>query len=73
MKNCEPLVSGPALAMATAPCDVLALHRLVGELVAGAAAAAALGAAALDHEAGLDPVEGEPVVVALAGQGRRSC
>ena len=45
---------------------VLALHRLVGELVAGAAAAAALGAAALDHELGHDAVEREAVVVAVA-------
>ena len=45
---------------------VLALHRLVGELVAGTTATAALGATALDHELRHDAVEREVVVVALA-------
>ena len=44
---------------------VLTLHRLVTELVARAAAAGALGAAALDHELRDHPVEREAVVVAL--------
>src|SRR3546814_2193124 len=46
---------------------VLALHRLVGEAVAGAAPAGALGVAALDDEAGDHAVEGELVVEAVAG------
>ena len=47
---------------------VLALHRLVAELVAGTAATGALRASALDHEVGHDAVEREAVVVALAGE-----
>jgi len=37
--------------------------------VARTAGAGALGAAALDHKAGDDPVEGEAVVEAALGQG----
>ncbi len=48
-------------------------HAVGGEFaldaVAGAAHAGAVGAAALDHEAGDDPVEGQAVVKALVGQG----
>jgi hypothetical protein len=44
---------------------VLALHGLVGELVAGATGTTALGAATLDDELGHDAVEREPVVVTL--------
>ena len=65
MKNCEPFVFGPGVRHRDRAERVLALHRLVGELVAGTAAAGALGAAALDHELGHDAVEREPVVVAL--------
>ena len=68
MKNCEPLVSGPALAIATDAGGVAVVGQLVGERVAGAAAARALGVAALDDEAGHDAVEGQPVVEALAGE-----
>src|SRR6478672_4442715 len=53
MKNCEPLVLGPAFAIATA-------------LVARATTPTAFGAAALDHELRHHPVEREAVVVPLA-------
>ena len=39
------------------------------DLIAGAAHAGTLGAAALDHEAGYDPVEQQAVVKALGNQG----
>ena len=68
MKNCEPLVFGPGVGHRHGAERVLAPHGLVGELVAGTAAPGALGVAALDHEPGHDPVEREPVVVALAGE-----
>ena len=49
------------------------LHAVELELaldaVAGAAGAGALRAAALDHEAGDDPVEDQAVIEALVGQG----
>ena len=61
MKNWLPFVFGPALAIASAPRYVVALDRLVLELVAGAARAdaaalerrllAVLAVAALDDEA----------------------
>src|SRR3990172_4881973 len=47
---------------------VLVLVELGLDLVAGAARAVALGVAALDDEAGLDAVEGQPVVEALLGE-----
>jgi hypothetical protein len=47
---------------------VAALHRLVREAVAGAAAAGAGGVAALAHEAVDDAVEDDAVVVVLRGQ-----
>ena len=40
MKNCEPLVFGPGVRHRDRAERVLALHRLVVELVAGAAGAA---------------------------------
>ena len=43
--------------------------ELALDAVAGAAHAGALGAAALDHEAGDDPVEDQAVIKALVGQG----
>ena len=53
--------------------DVFLLPAVVGELaldaVAGAAHAGALGAAALDHEAGDDPVEIKAVIEAGVGKG----
>ena len=42
--------------------------KLAGDLVAGAAHAAALGVAALDHEAGDDPVEDKAVKEAFLYQ-----
>lgn len=39
------------------------------DFIAGAASAVALGAAALDHEAGDHPVESQAVIEALVGQG----
>ena len=47
---------------------VAVARQLVVEGVAGAAAAGALGVAALDDEVPHDAVEGEPVVEALAGE-----
>src|SRR3546814_2278128 len=58
---------GPGIGHGHGAERVLALHRLVGEAVAGAAPAGALGVAALDDEAGDHAVEGEPVVEAVAG------
>src|SRR5579884_2182949 len=59
---------GPGVGHGHRSGDVLALHRLVLELVAGAAPAAALRVAALDHEVIDDAMEGEPVVEAVAGE-----
>src|SRR3984893_16969536 len=48
--------------------DVLTLHRLILEAIAGTAASGSLGASTLDHEVVDHPVEGEPVVEAVAGE-----
>ena len=53
--------------------DQVVLAEAVGgelavDLIAGAAHAVAVGAAALDHEAGDDPVEGQAVIEALVSQ-----
>ena len=48
-------------------------QELALDAVAGAAHAGALGTAALDHEAGDDPVEDQAVVVALLTQGNEVC
>ena len=63
MKNCEPLVSGPSLAIERTPGALVAeaAHEFVRERVAGAALAGAEGVAALYHEARHDAVEGEAV------------
>ena len=55
MKNCEPLVPGPELAMASRyrPVELEVGVELVLEPVAGAAGPRAEGVAALDHEAGI--------------------
>ena len=68
MKNCEPFVFGPELAIANAPSVYSPFTVFVAELVAGAAGAGALRAAALDHEVGDDAVERQAVVEALAGE-----
>ena len=68
MKNCDPLVFGPALAIASAPAHDLVVVELVLEGVPRAAGAGALRAAALDHEVLDHAVEDEPVVEALAGE-----
>src|SRR3954447_3442356 len=44
------------------------LRRRLGDRVAGAAGAVPLGIAALDHEAGDDAVDAQPVVEALVGE-----
>ena len=53
--------------------DVVLLKAVAGELppdlVAGTTGTGAAGAAALDHEAGDDPVEGQAVIEAAVGQG----
>ena len=69
MKNCEPLVLGPELAMARRPgsSKVRRGVDLVLEEVAGVAGTVASAVAALDHEAGDDAVEGGSVVEGLAG------
>src|SRR5262249_20090579 len=56
---------GPGVGHRDRPFPVLALYRLVAELVARTAAAAAFGASTLDHEPGFDSVEREAVVEAL--------
>ncbi len=43
--------------------------KLTVDLIAGAAHAGSLRAAALNHEAGDDPVEGQAVIKALVGKG----
>ncbi len=68
MKNCEPFVFGPALAMASAPRTTLWWLISSSNCVAGAAGAGALRAAALDHEVGDHAVEDDPVVEAVGGQ-----
>ena len=68
MKNCEPLVFGPALAIASAPRTILWSLNSSSNCVAGAAGAGALRAAALDHEVLDDAVEDQAVVEALAGE-----
>ena len=67
MKNCEPLVLGPELAMARRPgsSKVRVGVDLVLEEVAGIAGAVADAVAALDHEAGDDAMEGGAVVEGL--------
>ena len=73
MKNCEPLVFGPGVGHRE---QVRAVEgqlgvELVGELVARAAVALAERVAALDHEAGDDPVEDRAVVERVVGLRRR--
>ena len=70
MKNWQPLVFGPALAIESTP--GLSWRKLrvefILELVAGAAGAGAGGVAALDHEVVDHAVEDGAIVKALAGQ-----
>jgi hypothetical protein len=78
MKNWLPFVSGPALAIASAPALVLAGDGLVLELVAGAAGPdaralergllAVLPVSALDHEARDDAMEDHVVIEAIGGK-----
>ena len=67
MKNWLPLVFGPALAMASRPARSNFSFGSISssKRVARAAAAGALGVAALDHEVGDDAVEGQAVVERL--------
>ena len=67
MKNCEPFVFGPAFAIASAPRTILCSLNSSsnGDRPAGSGA---LWAAALDHEVGDHPVEGQPVVENLLAQ-----
>ena len=69
MKNCDPLVPGPVLAIASRYGRSKAQLGvdLVLELVARAARALAERVAALDHELGDDPVEHRAVVELLLG------
>ena len=64
MKNCEPLVPGPAFAIASryGPVEAQVRVELVGELVARSAATRSGGIAGLEHEAGDDAVEDGAVV-----------
>ena len=63
----------PGHAQHAAGVPQVVLHAVGGELaldaVAGAAHAVAVGAAALDHKAGDDPVEDQAVIVPGVGQG----
>ncbi len=70
MKNWLPLVFGPALAMESEPIFVLiwAPLGLVLELVAGTAAAAGGGIAALNHEVVDDPMKDGAVIEAFTRQ-----
>ena len=78
MKNWLPLVFGPGVGHRQRAAVVVALDRLVLELVARPAGAdataferrllAVLAVAALDHEAGDDAVEDHVVVEALPGE-----
>ena len=75
MKNCEPLVPGPALAMASryGLVEGEVGVELVLELVPGTAGAVAQRVTALDHEAADHPVEDRAVVQLVGGllAGRR--
>ena len=51
--------------------DKAVAGELAPDVIAGAAHAVAVGAAALDHEAGDDPVEDQAVIKALVGQGNK--
>ncbi len=70
MKNWLPLLSGPALAMDREPVPMLQgiPLGLVGELVAGPAAARAGRVSALDDEIGDHPVKGDPVIESFPSQ-----
>ena len=64
-----PAGSVPVLAIATTPFSYSeVLRRRLDDRVAGAAGAVALRVAALDDEAGHDPVERRAVVEALVGE-----
>ena len=67
MKNCDPLVSGPALAMAT--CRQVLAPDGPRRTCSRALPAGALGITALDHELGHHPVERESAVAARASEG----
>ena len=70
MKNCEPLVPGPELAIDKIP-GTSCLRggvEFVLELVAWAAGARTLGTAALDHEVFDHTMERQPIIKAFAGE-----